>query len=267
MKESDFIYTLSEVNFCYPGTASKALSDIDLNLPAGKFFGIIGPNGSGKSTLLKILSGWNQPDTGNVLYSHKPIQSFQRRQLASRISFLSQSETHPFAYRVKEIVAMGLLPQRLNTGKKEERALIDEEAMISKILQWVGVEQHLDRYTSSLSGGERQRVLLARTLAQNPETLLLDEPTTYLDPEGQKRCLSLIRSLVDEERLTAIGVFHDINLASAFCDHLIMLKEGKVFQSGPLSEVLTKENLKGLFQVDFHLSEDSKGRPWARMEL
>jgi iron complex transport system ATP-binding protein len=219
------------------------LKDISLQIKKGEFLGIIGPNGSGKTTLLKILYRLISPEKGEVMLKEFPLRRMDRKDIARRVAVVAQ-ETHLlFPFRVIEIVLMGRHPYlgyfMFETKKDLEIA--------KKAMEWTEIISLSDRFIDELSGGERKRVFIARALAQEPEIILLDEPTANLDIHHQMDFLNLIKNLNKEKGLTIIMASHDMNIASEFCDRLILLQEGKIFKIGTPQEVITKENIERVY--------------------
>jgi len=225
------------------------LDDVSFSVEEGEFFSVVGPNGAGKTTLLKailrLLSGW----TGKVLAGGRDAASLSRRQLARILSYVPQAEGRLFPFTVREFVAMGryphLSPFTVMTSE-DERAVDDA-------LTCTGTTRFAHRLVDTLSGGERQKVYIAGALSQGAQVLLLDEPTTFLDPRHQAEILALLKRLNTTRRITVFCVTHDINAAGLLSDTLLGLKEGRVVCSGPPAEIMTEETLARLFDKHFVL--------------
>jgi len=219
------------------------LQDISFQVGKGEFIGVIGPNGSGKSTLLKILYRLLSPQKGEVRFEFVPLKKMSRKDIAKKIAVVAQ-ETYPlFPFRVMEIVLMGRSPYLGHLMFESERDL----EIAKKAMEWTEILPISERPIDELSGGERKRVFIARALAQEPEVILLDEPTANLDIHHQIEFLDLILSLNREKGLTIIMASHDLNLASEFCDRLILLQKGGVYQIGTPGEVITRENIESVY--------------------
>lgn len=222
---------------------NHVLSKMSLSVEEGRFIGILGPNGCGKTTFLRTLSRILKPDFGTVLIENQDIESFDSRTLAKTIGCVRQETDVSFPFTVREIVLMGRHPHvgRVAPLTENDLLIADEAMKTTNTL-------HLaDRLITEISGGERQRVLIARTLAQQPKILLLDEPTSHLDINHQIEILRMIQSLTP--KITVIGVFHDLNLASYFCDRIILMGNGSILAQGTPAEVLTSERILSSFQI------------------
>lgn len=224
----------------------RILDGITFCLEAGGLYGIIGPNGAGKSTLLAAISGVRRIDGGDVKVFGRPVASIPRRKLARRLAVLQQEALPGTAFTVREVTSMGRYPYQNWFGGRDEAG----EALIDRVLETLGLSAYAHRRLGALSGGERQRVALAKVMVQDPELLLLDEPTTYLDIGYQIHLLDLVRDWQRSERRTAVAVLHDLNLAAQYCDRLLVLHEGRLAAEGAPSEVLTAETIRRVFGVD-----------------
>jgi iron complex transport system ATP-binding protein len=219
------------------------LQDVSFQVGKGEFIGVIGPNGSGKTTLLKILYRLLSPQRGEVLFERVPLKKMSQRDIAKRIAVLAQ-ETYPvFPFRVIEIVLMGRSPYLGHLMFESEKDL----EIAKKAMEWTEILPISERPIDELSGGERKRVFIARALAQEPEVILLDEPTANLDIHHQIEFLDLILALNREKGLTIMMASHDLNLASEFCDRLILLQKGEIFKMGSPQEVITRENIERVY--------------------
>jgi iron complex transport system ATP-binding protein len=212
----------------------------------GEFLGIIGPNGAGKTTLLKVMTGVKRPLAGEILLDGKSLKDFSRKEIARIMAVVPQSSFIPPLFTVEDVVLMGRYSHqrsRFTTTEEDIRGV--EESM-----RKTNISDFRQRPVNELSGGERQEVIIARSLAQKPKILLLDEPTANLDIKHQMRILGLVRTLVKEEGITAIMVIHDLNLAARFCDRLILLHNRKIHSEGKPKDVLTPQNLKAAYEVE-----------------
>lgn len=227
----------------------KVLQDVSLKVGQGEFLGIIGPNGSGKSTLLNLLSGVEEPDQGEIRLADQLISSFTRKSLSQRLAVLQQDGLPSISYPVREIIEMGRFPFQDWRGREKDNKA---ESLIIEIMDRLELKELADRPLSVLSGGQRQRVALGKVMAQQPEVVLLDEPTTYLDIRYQMQFMDLVASWKKEQGLTVISVMHDLNLASLYCDRLLILNEGSVAAEGTPDEILVPETVESVFDVKSH---------------
>ncbi|MCP8618109.1 heme ABC transporter ATP-binding protein [Salirhabdus salicampi] len=224
---------------------TPVLHDVTFQVDHGACFGIIGPNGSGKSTLLKILSGYLEPTRGTVYLEGKNIRHISQKKLARKMAVLSQEALYPYPMAVVDAVSMGRYPHL----KWYEREKEDDIAKVSEVMKATNVEHFQHKTLDTLSGGERQRVAIAKAMAQNPDILLLDEPTTYLDIHHQLALLEMIQQWKSEEGITVIIVLHDLNLASQFCDKLLLLNNGQIEVIGKSEEVITEKNILKVYET------------------
>ena len=251
------IMTLENVGFTYGPI--WALRGIDLDIMAGELAGILGPNGSGKSTLLKILDGILVPQEGEVRLRNRPLSGFKRMSLAREVALVAQETSFRFSFSALEVVLMGRFPHlsRLQfEGKRDiEIALLSLESMQALELA--------ERSIHELSGGEKQRVLIARALAQEPEIILLDEPTSFLDIKFKREIYGLLSSLSQEKGLSVVVVSHEIDLAAQYCQRLAILRNGHLFKVGTPEEVINKlqryiDSGASYFVCHFPFPEDLK---------
>jgi len=220
--------------------------DVSVSLSDGGLVGILGPNGSGKTTLLKLLGGLLRPTAGRVLIDGRDMSGWSRRALARRIAMVPQ-ETHlAFDYSVLDIVLMGRYPH-LAAFELESQ---DDLETARDALAVTGTLSLADRPFDTLSGGEKQRVVIASALAQAAGTMLLDEPTAALDPGYQVEVASLLRALNRERGVAMAVATHDLNLAAGLCRELVLLRGGEVIAAGPTREVLTRETVRALYDLE-----------------
>lgn len=222
------------------------LNRLSFDVDAGEIVGIIGPNGAGKSTLLSTLSGVTPPDEGQVKLRGRLVSDYGRRELARWLAVLEQGGLAPAAFTVREVVEMGRFPFQNWLGDEAS----DSGAVIERALNVMQLKALEGRQLRQLSGGERQRVALAKVMAQQPELILLDEPTTYLDIGYQMQLLDAVRDWQRRGGLTVVAVLHDLNLASQYCDRLIVLHRGGLAAAGSPQEVLTPELLREVYGAD-----------------
>lgn len=244
--------TVAQLNWSANGR--QLLDNISFSVPAGQMLGIIGPNGAGKSSLLRCLYRFLQPDSGCICLDERDISQFSGREFARRVAVVQQDTPAQLDAAVQDLVAMGLTPHK-GWFEFDNR---DDRERVAAALARVGLSALAAQPFSLLSGGERQRALIARALVQQPGILILDEPTNHLDIRYQIQLLELVRSL----GITVIASIHDLNLASALCDHLLMLDKGKLMAQGTPAEVLTQQRLSDVFGVCCSISPHPQhGKP------
>lgn len=253
---------VTSVTFGYPDTG-PVLTGVNLTVPVGGFLGIVGPNGVGKSTLLALLSGFLRPGAGRVELFGRPPGEWKRRELARTVAVVPQSESWSFPFRVSEVVLMGRTPY-LSGPLALERA--EDVAAAKRALDAVGLSDLACRPLDHLSGGERQMVLVARALAQEPELLLLDEPTASLDLAHQQQIFRLLTRLNAERGLTTVVVTHDLNLAALYCDRLAVLHGGRVVGEGSPAEILTAPLLSDIYAAQLWTTTSPSGAPIVGLE-
>jgi iron complex transport system ATP-binding protein len=237
------------------GYKNKAvLADVSLAVEKGEMLAILGPNGSGKTTLLRILSGVLAA-TGEVKANGKAIRTYGRRELSRLFAVVPQESPLTFPYTVAEIVLMGRASHHNPLAFESE----EDRDVARKSMELTDVLSFGDRYLHELSGGEKQRVIIARALAQEPEILLLDEPSAFLDLKHQVHILEILRRLNREHKLTIIAALHDLNLAALFFPRLVMLQDGRIYRDGSPKEVLTEETIEEIYGINVKIRLDSSG--------
>jgi len=220
-----------------------ALRDVTLDVHESEIVAIVGPNGSGKTTLLKCIDRILKPRKGTILIDGNDIEDFSQIEIAKMIGYVPQSVKQLFPATVFEVVLMGRRPYLgWRCGRKDLEKVFD-------ILKLMEIEEIALRDFNELSGGQQQKVLIARALAQEPEVLLLDEPTANLDIRHQIEVMKMIRSIVKEKGITAIIAIHDLNLASRYADRIVMMRDGKIFAVGSPDKVLTPANIEEVYGV------------------
>jgi iron complex transport system ATP-binding protein len=225
---------------------TPTLRDLSLQVPQGTFSALIGPNGAGKSTLLRLLCGLLTPQEGQVLLDGAPLQRLSRRTLARRIAVLPQRLQLSFDADVETIVALGRTPYRAPLGALWGPVARDKEA-VEMALQETDTARFRDRPLGTLSGGEQQRVALALALAQEADILLLDEPTSHLDPAQAQAVLDLVQGLRRQRHLTVVAVLHDLNLASLYADRILLLHQGALVADGAPPDVIRASVLEPVY--------------------
>lgn len=246
------------------------LDHLSFHVDAGEILGIVGPNGSGKSSLLKILSGLLPVGEGDVLLGGLSLQKRSQADIARLVAVVPQEYVQVFPFTVVETVLMGRFPHRTvrwwSMGIGDETA--NDLACAHQAMVDTDVVSLADRLVSDLSGGERQRVMIARALAQEPKILLLDEPTAFLDINHQIEVCSLITRLRAERRLTVVLVSHDLNVASQYCDRVLMLKEGGLCRIGSPEETIRPDVLRMVYGCDVVVdAHPQTGRPRVTMPM
>jgi iron complex transport system ATP-binding protein len=227
--------------------SKEILNSLNFTVNQGDFVGIIGPNGAGKSSLLRCLYKKNIPSSGQITFQDKPLSSFARKELAQNIAVVLQEPPTQFELTVMDVIRMGLIP---NKALLSFDSSTDIEA-ISEAARNVDLIDKLSQPFNSLSGGEKQRAMIARAILQAPKLLLMDEPTNHLDIRHQIDVLKLAKSMAT----TVVVSIHDLNLAAACCDRLILLDQGKIIDQGTVTEVLTQENIHQVFGVNVEIDE------------
>jgi len=232
------------------------LRGLDLRVDPGELLALVGPNGSGKTTLLHAIAGTHRPDAGRVALFGRSLSEWSRVALARRVALLPQSLVLPDGFRVAELVEMGRAPHATRwfgssaaDAEAVERALADADAF-----------DLAERHADELSGGERQRVLVAMALAQEPELLLLDEPTLHLDIAHQAALLSTVARLRHRRGLTVMAVLHDLNLAAAYAPRVAILGAGRIAADGAPASVLRTDLVRELFGVAVDEASTADGR-------
>lgn len=238
------ILELERIGFQYG--EKRVLQDVTLSVEKGEFFGILGPNGSGKSTLLNLIDGIRLPCEGEIRLKGVAPGKMPRRDVARLVAVVPQEASWVFPLTVEEVVLMGRTPHIGRLAFESERDL----AVARSAMEATDLLPLAARLMETLSGGERQRVLIARALAQEPEVLLLDEPTASLDIAHQIRTFELIRALSRSAGLTVVAVTHDMNLASLYCDRIALLEEGRLCSLGCPGEVITESHIREVYGVD-----------------
>lgn len=221
---------------------NNILKGINIEVDNKEVVGIIGPNGSGKSTLLKCIYRVLKPNDGIILLDNVDIKEMSVKESSKRLAVLSQHNNYNFDFTVKDIVLMGRSPHK----KFMERDNKEDYDIVNEALKKVDMFEFKDRSFQSLSGGEQQRVILARALAQQPKCLILDEPTNHLDIKYQLQLMRIVKGLGIE----VIAAIHDLNIAAMYCDKIYVLKDGEIIKYGKPKDVLTKEIIKDVYEVD-----------------
>ena len=228
------------------------IKGVSFSVKKAEFIGIIGPNGGGKTTLLKTLSHIIKPSKGSVFLEEENIHSLSAFSLAKKLAMVSQGLVSIFSFTVKEIVLMGRSPYIGFLGHEKK----EDIEKVNHALERTGLMALKERPIDELSAGERQRVLIARALAQEPKLLLLDEPTAHLDIGYQTDILDLIKSLQQDNGLTILCVLHDLNLASQYCDKLLLLDKGRIAGFDTPKNILKYDILEKTFNATCIVDEN-----------
>lgn len=241
-----------EVNNLHFGYNSEDILDgISFSVQKGEFVSVIGPNGSGKSTLLRTICGSLKPDTGSICIDGRTVDEYSPAELALRVAWLPQNPVIPEGVTVKEFVAYGRFPHRSWRGANRRR----DRSIVAEAIAELGLEKLSNRYLSQLSGGELQRARIAMVIAQEADIIVFDEPTTFLDISHQYEVLSHISRLNSSKSITVLMVVHDLNQAASFSHRILALHEGRIFEDGTPSKVITEETLKKVFGVRSQVME------------
>lgn len=252
---SDPVIEVQGLTFAY-GDA-PVLADVSCTIAQGQRLAIVGPNGAGKSTLIKCLVRLVSGFQGRVLVQGRPLSEFSQRALARVLSYVPQADGRLFSFTVRDFVAMGRYPHlSAFTARRAE-----DEAAIDRALARAGLEAFATRPMDQLSGGERQRLFIAAAIAQEAPVLLLDEPTTFLDPRHQQEVERVLATLHEEGRVTLVSVTHDLNRALRHADRVLALRGGRVHYLGSPSGLLDEGRLEALFGRTFAISTHPDGGP------
>jgi len=244
---------LAGCSFVYGGAHQgvPALADIDLSFAAGTMYGLIGPNGGGKTTLVNLLAGHAHPHSGRLFIHGRDAREYKKIELARLLALMPQHFAIDFAFSVEEVVMMGRHPHiaRFASPSAHDREVVD--AALARL----DVGHLRKRLLPHLSGGERQRVMVARALAQETGILVLDEATASLDIRHALDIMAVLREKADSGG-TVIAAIHDLDLAAAFCDQLIVLRQGRIYGQGPVREIIGEAMLAEVFRVAARVDEE-----------
>jgi len=238
------IVKLEQISFRY--NEHQVLKNVSFEVKRGEFVGILGPNGSGKTTLLNVIDGILIPQEGELWINGTSCNKLKRENLAKIIAVVPQESLMIFPFTVQEIVLMGRAP---HLGKWRFEGETDFR-IAHQAMEMTDTLSLMNRSMNALSAGERQRVLIARALAQQPQIMLLDEPTAFLDIRHQIDFFDLIKTLNKNQTLTVIGVTHDINLASLYCDRIILLRDGRIHCMGSPEEVIAESHIREVYETN-----------------
>lgn len=245
---------IQELTKTYDG--KTVVDSVSFEIPKGKVLSLIGPNGAGKSTVMGMISRLIARDEGMVDFHGKDIGKWKSRELSKKLAILTQSNQIQMKLTVQELVAFGRFPYSGNRITKEDQEIIDQA------IAYMELEEMRDRFIDELSGGQRQRAMIAMVIAQDTDYVLLDEPTNNLDIYHAVNMMKIVRRLCDELGKTVVLVLHEINYAAFYSDYICAFVDGRIAKFGTVEEVMTKENLSEIYQVDFEI-QMVKGRPLA----
>lgn len=245
---------IQELTKTYDG--KTVVDSVSFEIPKGKVLSLIGPNGAGKSTVMGMISRLIARDEGMVDFHGKDIGKWKGRELSKKLAILTQSNQIQMKLTVQELVAFGRFPYSGNRITKEDQEIIDQA------IAYMELEEMRDRFIDELSGGQRQRAMIAMVIAQDTDYVLLDEPTNNLDIYHAANMMKIVRRLCDELGKTVVLVLHEINYAAFYSDYICAFVDGRIAKFGTVEEVMTKENLSEIYQVDFEI-QMVKGRPLA----
>ncbi len=235
---------------------NPVLKKLSFSVPKSDFFIIIGPNGSGKTTLMKVISGILKSQKERLEILDQPIETYTHKALAKIIAFVPQLTATDFPFTVTELVLMGRSPYLGILGLEQEKDL----EIANQAISFTGIEHLVHRKFDQLSGGERQRAFIARAICQQPQIILLDEPTASLDLAHQVRIMDLMEKLKKEKGVTVVMISHDVNLAAMYADHLLLLNEGQIVNLGQPDEVLTSQALEETYGCKVLVDENPVGK-------
>ncbi len=252
----DPILTASELSYSYPDSNHPVLDGFSFDLHEGEFAALLGPGGAGKSTIFRLLSGFLEPQSGSVRLFGENVRRMPGHERARKLAMVPQECFAPLPYTVREVVAMGRCSRlsRFGGASAEDYQKVDE------CLELMKVSCYSSRQFNHLSGGEKQRVMIAAALAQDPKIMLLDEPTAALDIGHCARLMRLLTRMNKERKIAIMLISHDIQLASRFCERLLLLHNGRLEADGPPPTVLKPELIDTVYETTVSISTDKNGK-------
>lgn len=227
----------------------NVVDNVSFNIEKGKITSFIGPNGAGKSTVLGIVTRLISGDGGDVVIEGKNLSDYHTKELAKKIAILKQSNNISLKLTIRELVGFGRFPHSQGNLNAEDEKYIDEA------IEYMKLTDIQDKYLDELSGGQRQRAYIAMVIAQNTEYILLDEPLNNLDMSHSVQMMKVLRNLCDDLGKTIVLVMHDINFASCYSDNIVALKNGKIEKVGTTNEIVQKEVLEDIYEMNFDIKE------------
>jgi len=240
---------IRNLTFSYDTRTKPVLKNIHLEIKRGEFFGIIGPNGAGKTTLFKLLLGFLSPTKGSIEILGVPLKQMKRKEIAKNISAVMQEFYPAYDFTVEEIVHLGRTPY-LNMFSDESK---EDCMMVKKALNETELDGFEEKLFNQLSGGEKQRVLIAKCFAQNTPILLLDEFVAHLDIGHVQQLIKRVYKKNRNDGITVVGIFHDINIASLYCDRIAVLNDAQLETVGPPSEIINNSLLDTVYHADSYI--------------
>lgn len=229
----------------YDGKA--VVNSVSFEIPKGKVLALIGPNGAGKSTVMGMISRLIAKDSGAINFEDKDLSKWKSKELAKKLSILTQHNNIQMKLTVRELVAFGRFPYSGN------RLTVEDNEMIDKAIAYMELQEFEDRFIDELSGGQRQRAYIAMVIAQDTEYVLLDEPTNNLDIYHASNMMRTVRRLCDELGKTVVLVLHEINYAAFYSDYICAFADGRIAKFGTVEKVINKEVLSDIYKVDFEI--------------
>ena len=245
---------VNDLEFYY--SSAHILKDVTMELAESEMLGIVGPNGAGKSTLIRCIDRILKPRQGTILLDGEDLKSMVMIDVARRIGYVPQTSARTFPTTVFDTVLMGRRPHL------EWRSSDTDVTKVAEVMRLMEIEDLAMRDFNELSGGQQQKVLIARALAQEADTLLLDEPTSNLDIQHQLEVMEIIKDLVATKNVSAIMAVHDLNLASRYTDRVIIMKEGRIVDAGDPADVLTPANIRSVYNVEAEVISRNGERPY-----
>jgi iron complex transport system ATP-binding protein len=249
---SEIKINVKDITIAYGKTT--IIKSLNLEIIKGKITVLIGRNGCGKSTLLQAIARLLKPQTGSIFLDNRDILEMKSKEVAKQLAILPQSPIAPEGVTVEQLVKQGRYPYQSTL----KQWTTEDETAVNYALKVTNMKELKERHVHELSGGQRQRSWIALNLAQNTDTLLLDEPTTYLDVTHQMEILDLLFDLNREENRTIVMVLHDINLACRYADHLVAIKDQKVFTQGSPEKIITSANIERIFGIKCRIGVSSE---------
>lgn len=227
----------------------NVVDKFSINIQKGKITSFIGPNGAGKSTALSMITRLMKKDSGEIIIDGKNLDEWDNKELSKKIAILKQSNNISLKLTIRELVAFGRFPN------SQGRLTLDDNKYIDEAIDYMKLKDIEDKYLDELSGGQRQRAYIAMVIAQNTEYVFLDEPLNNLDMKHSVEMMKVLRNLCDELGKTVVLVMHDINYTSCYSDYIVALKDGKIAKHGNCDEIINKEVLESIYDMEFNVEE------------